>query len=65
MITEVQSPCIRNCCLNEVDVCVGCHRTLTDIMQWGAASSAQRTQILAAAKVRKAEALSRRQTPQK
>lgn len=31
---EIQSPCIRNCCLDENDVCVGCFRSLDEILQW-------------------------------
>ena len=28
------SPCIRNCCLDENDVCCGCKRTLHEIVNW-------------------------------
>lgn len=31
---RVESPCIRNCCLDENDICLGCFRSLTEIMQW-------------------------------
>lgn len=30
----VTSPCIKNCCLNEQDVCLGCWRSLDEIKQW-------------------------------
>ncbi|MCK5872829.1 MAG: DUF1289 domain-containing protein [Methylococcales bacterium] len=30
----IQSPCIRNCCLNNDDVCLGCFRTIDEIKQW-------------------------------
>ncbi|MGB0915594.1 MAG: DUF1289 domain-containing protein, partial [Crocinitomicaceae bacterium] len=23
---DIKSPCIRNCCLNQKDICVGCFR---------------------------------------
>ncbi len=28
------SPCIRNCCLDEQDICMGCFRTLKEILAW-------------------------------
>jgi predicted Fe-S protein YdhL (DUF1289 family) len=28
------SPCVRNCCLDENDVCVGCYRSLSEILNW-------------------------------
>ena len=30
----VESPCIRNCCLDNDDICMGCFRSLTEITQW-------------------------------
>lgn len=30
----VASPCIRNCCLDEQDVCLGCYRHMDEIMAW-------------------------------
>jgi predicted Fe-S protein YdhL (DUF1289 family) len=34
-----QSPCIRNCCLNEEDTCLGCFRSLDEITQWNEADN--------------------------
>tara|TARA_R110000744_G_scaffold16472_7_gene45377 strand:+ start:9741 stop:9950 length:210 start_codon:yes stop_codon:yes gene_type:complete len=31
---DVASPCVRNCCLNEQDVCLGCFRHIDEIMAW-------------------------------
>ena len=31
---KVESPCIRNCCLDNNDICMGCFRSLTEITQW-------------------------------
>lgn len=28
------SPCVRNCCLDENDVCCGCKRTISEIVNW-------------------------------
>ena len=30
----VASPCVRNCCLDDRDVCLGCHRTLAQILRF-------------------------------
>lgn len=44
--SHVASPCVRNCCLNEDDVCLGCFRSITEITQWNAADDALRQQFL-------------------
>lgn len=31
---EIDNPCIRHCCLNEHDVCVGCFRHYEEILAW-------------------------------
>ena len=54
-ISGVPSPCIRNCCLDERDVCMGCGRSLDEIRDWGAADDARRTRILELAAGRRAE----------
>ncbi|MFZ0467836.1 MAG: DUF1289 domain-containing protein [Thiogranum sp.] len=40
------SPCIRNCCLREDDVCLGCFRSLDEIIAWGTADDEHRREIL-------------------
>lgn len=30
----IESPCRKICKLNDVEVCIGCHRTLIEIMDW-------------------------------
>ncbi|WP_105168456.1 DUF1289 domain-containing protein [Pseudoalteromonas sp. T1lg23B] len=49
----VESPCVRNCCLNDKDICLGCGRTLAEILAWGKADTVQRQHILARGKQRK------------
>ncbi|MFV3307035.1 DUF1289 domain-containing protein [Pseudomonas sp. NY15181] len=44
---RVASPCRRHCCLDEADVCLGCARTLSEILEWGAADNERRRAILA------------------
>ncbi|MBT8765884.1 DUF1289 domain-containing protein [Pseudomonas boanensis] len=46
------SPCVRRCCLNDADVCVGCGRTLAEICEWGQASEQRRREICGAAQQR-------------
>ena len=55
--TPVPSPCIRHCCLNGDDICLGCFRSLTEIVQWGEADSQLRRVIIVNAALRRAEAL--------
>lgn len=43
---EIASPCVRNCCLDQQDMCVGCFRVLDEIVGWGAASTERKEQIL-------------------
>lgn len=40
------SPCVRNCCLDQNDVCMGCFRTLDEIVGWGSKANAQKAEIL-------------------
>ena len=48
------SPCVRNCCLGHDDVCLGCFRTLAEILAWGPATEPERAAILALAADRSA-----------
>ncbi|MDB2705087.1 DUF1289 domain-containing protein [Pseudomonadota bacterium] len=45
---EIQSPCVRNCCLDNNDICLGCHRSLEEIMQWSQSDDKQKKIILTA-----------------
>jgi len=40
------SPCIRICCLDRNDICLGCFRTLDEITGWTKKDLAARTAIL-------------------
>ena len=33
-MVNIESPCVRKCCLDEKDICLGCFRSLTEITQW-------------------------------
>ncbi len=47
------SPCIRNCCLNEEDTCLGCFRSLDEIAQWNEADNHARHIVLQNARQRR------------
>ena len=49
----LESPCVRNCCLDDEDVCLGCGRTLAEIRAWTSLAEAQRKEVLAKAAERK------------
>lgn len=52
--SPIESPCVRNCCLNTEDVCLGCGRTLDDIRNWTSYTVVQREQALTRARQRAA-----------
>ncbi|WP_246058456.1 DUF1289 domain-containing protein [Litorilituus lipolyticus] len=54
-MNNVQSPCVRNCCLNEQDICLGCFRSLEEIKQWGLATNQEKQTIVSQANSRKME----------
>lgn len=48
----VLSPCRRECCLDDQDICVGCGRLLSEIREWKAADSPRRREIISLALAR-------------
>ena len=65
MSSQVPSPCVRNCCLDEREVCLGCGRSLDEIKVWSEAGDSERLAILERATARRAEREARRLTWQK
>ena len=49
----LDSPCVRNCCLDDQDVCLGCGRTLSEIRAWSSLDRRQRAEVLERARARK------------
>nr|WP_260407062.1 DUF1289 domain-containing protein [Pseudomonas fluvialis] len=47
------SPCVRQCCLDAQDICLGCGRSLSEILEWGPADAARRQAICAVAQARR------------
>jgi predicted Fe-S protein YdhL (DUF1289 family) len=56
-----ESPCIRQCCLNEHDICLGCFRSLDEILNWSKASNDDKQRIIEQAQERKQQAQQRLQ----
>jgi uncharacterized protein len=53
MAERIESPCIRQCTLDDQDVCVGCFRTITEICGWSAMDDSQKVQTIARAQGRR------------
>lgn len=51
-IDDIPSPCVRNCCLDENDVCLGCYRTIAEIMRWSEAADDEKREILIQCRLR-------------
>lgn len=56
MNKTVKSPCVRNCCLDKQDICIGCGRSVDEIMQWQGADVREKRAILQRAENRKKQA---------
>ena len=52
--SATQSPCVRNCCLDDDLICLGCFRSLEEIKEWGLVDDQRRRSILRNAMQRKA-----------
>jgi predicted Fe-S protein YdhL (DUF1289 family) len=50
---SIDSPCVRNCCLDGQDICMGCGRHLNEILQWQRVSDSEREAILIRASARR------------
>lgn len=48
----VASPCVRKCCLDDDDICMGCGRSIQEIIGWNTASSLEKLDIIARSKRR-------------
>ncbi|NOH80542.1 DUF1289 domain-containing protein [Vibrio sp. RE86] len=40
------NPCIRHCCLDCDDICLGCFRTLEEILNWSQSSLKEKQRII-------------------
>jgi uncharacterized protein len=53
-IEDVPSPCIRTCCLDDDEICIGCGRSLAEIVGWNEAEPHERRRICERARLRTA-----------
>lgn len=44
--TQIASPCVSICALDEDDICVGCHRSGQEIAGWGTKTEAEKAEIM-------------------
>jgi predicted Fe-S protein YdhL (DUF1289 family) len=40
------SPCVRNCCLDGEDICIGCLRHIDEIIAWKSYSIKEKEQVI-------------------
>jgi len=52
-INPLETPCVRSCCLDDDDVCLGCGRTLEEIREWSCLDENQRRAVLLLAESRR------------
>ena len=45
-LNKIASPCVRNCCLNEEDICIGCFRSIEEICGWSAAEEGEKLKVM-------------------
>jgi len=55
MIEPAASPCVRICCLDDDNMCLGCGRTLDEIRRWSDMSETEKYVTLRLAAERRAE----------
>ena len=44
--TNIESPCSRNCCLNQENICLGCFRHIDEIIAWQGFSEQDKKQTM-------------------
>lgn len=53
----IASPCIGLCQLDEQDICIGCYRSVTEIIEWASLNPEQKLQVLANTEIRQQQRL--------
>ncbi|MEW6983565.1 DUF1289 domain-containing protein [Colwelliaceae bacterium 6471] len=53
VIATVASPCVRNCCLDNNDICLGCYRHIDEITGWNGFTNEGKTKVLYSCQQRK------------
>lgn len=60
----IRSPCIKNCCLDDQDICLGCFRTLDEICSWNSFTEQEKKAVLEHCQMRKQNQLASQQRKQ-
>lgn len=55
MSEAVKSPCVRTCCLDDQDICLGCGRTLDEIRRWSEMTETEKQDTLRLSEQRRAQ----------
>lgn len=55
MTETVESPCVRSCCLDDRDICLGCGRTLDEIRRWSEMTETEKQDSLKLSEQRRAQ----------
>jgi len=45
-VQTTPSPCVRNCCLDEDNICLGCFRSIEEIMRWANATEEEKQGVI-------------------
>ena len=45
-VPDPPSPCVRNCCLDHDNICMGCYRSISEICEWHNAPDSEKIEIL-------------------
>ena len=53
---DIKRPCVKKCCLNEEDICVGCFRSLDDMRKWHKSTDDAKLEMLKVANERSIQA---------
>ena len=49
----IESPCVRDCILNDNDICQGCYRTVAEVKEWIYLNDRERQEVINRIKDRK------------
>ncbi|RTZ16620.1 DUF1289 domain-containing protein [Vibrio aquaticus] len=52
--SAVPCPCIRHCCLDQEDICLGCFRSLEEILNWSQSTDSEKRKVLRLCEQRRA-----------
>jgi len=57
-MSNIDSPCIGICAVDENKICQGCFRSMAEILDWNDADEAQKMQIISNSEAREQNSLS-------